>query len=160
MNDAFDARAQSRLHNVAGALDIGDINFVRIRSPQTIVGRYMKNVVHTGNRAIDRGSITQITFEKFDIESSEVRVRALLTDEPAHRKASLDEFVRDSRADEPACAGDENLALSVHSSRVPICGGFEPCRPIGKPASNAGNLTPKQLLCPILQSLDQSVGTA
>src|SRR5262245_9900477 len=160
MNDALDARTQRRLHDVAGALDISDIDFVRIRSPETIVGCHMKNVAHTRNCTIDRGSITQIAFEKLDIEASEIRIRALLTNEPAYRKTGLDEFVRDSRADEPACTGDENLALSVHPSRVPICRGFEPCRPIGKPASNAGNLAPKQLLCPIVQSLDQTVGTA
>src|SRR5262249_52503622 len=62
--------------------------------------------------------------------------------------------------DESACTGDENLALSVHPSRVPICRGFEPCRLTGKPVSNDRNLTPKQLLCPIVQSLDQTVGTA
>ncbi len=56
-------------------------------------------------------------------------MRPFLTDERTHRKTGFDEFVRESRADEPSCTGDEKLALSVHPSRVPICRGFESCRP-------------------------------
>ena len=66
----------------------------------------MKNVAHTRDCAIDRSSVTQVAFDKFDVEVGEVGVRPLLTNERAHRKAGFNEFVRDSRADEPACTGD------------------------------------------------------
>ena len=127
VNDPLDTRIQRRLHDVAGALNIGGKNFVRIRGPQTIVSSHMKNVARARHCTVDRFAVAQIAFEKLDVQVSEVGVRASLTDERAHRISGLDEFVRDSRADEPACSGDENFFPSVHPSRVPICRGFEPC---------------------------------
>src|SRR6476620_6567009 len=120
----------------------------------------MKNVAHTRDCAIDGSSVTQVAFDKFDVEVGEVRVRPFLADECTQRKTGFDKFVRDSRANEPACTGDKNLALSVHPSRIPICRGFEPRRPIGEPASNDRDLSPKQLLRSIMEPLAQTAGPA
>ena len=129
MNDPLNAPIQGRLHDVASAINVGGKNFFRIRGPQTVVSGHMKNVTHAGHRTVDRSTVAHIAFEKLDVQASESGVRVSFTDERADRISGLDEFVGDSRADEPACSSDQNFLVSAHPSRVSLCRGFEPGPP-------------------------------
>src|SRR5215813_1385878 len=135
MNYPLGARIQSRLHDVASAINVGGENFLRIRGPQTVVSGHMKNVTHACHRTVDSSTVAHIAFEKLDVQASEGGVRVSLADERADRISGLDEFVRDSRADKSACSSDQNFFVSAHPSRVSLCRGFEPRRPPGKPTS-------------------------
>src|SRR5262249_12381752 len=135
MNDPFDPSSHGRLHDVASAINVGSKNFFWIWGPQTIVSGHMKNVTHACHRTVDRSTVAHIAFEKFDVQASEGGVRISLTDERADRISGLDEFVRDSRADEPGCSSDQNFFVSAHPSRISPCGAFAPRRPSSESAS-------------------------
>src|SRR5262245_27823164 len=120
MNDPLDARIQSRLHDVASAINVGGENFLRIRGPQTVVSGYMKNVTHACHRTVARSTVAHIAFEKFDIQASECGVCVTFTDKRAHQISGLDEFVRDTRAHEPVRSSDQHFFVSAHPSRISL----------------------------------------
>ena len=71
----------------------------------------MNDVAHADHRARDRARVTQIAFDRFDIEAREVRSHGRRANERANPVSRGEQRARNGGADEAGCAGQQHVTL-------------------------------------------------
>jgi hypothetical protein len=110
VHDALDPRCERRPHDCLRALDIDAHHVLRVRDPEPVIGRDMKEMAATGDGAAERIGIRQVPLDGRDRQPCEVLPVGAAADQDSHRVPARQESARHRRSDEPAGAGHQGGA--------------------------------------------------
>ena len=99
INDALDAGANGLAHNDARAVHIGGINLAAVACPQPVIGGDVKHVTRTSDRATNRIRVTDIAFDKLQIEPIEMKAGTAAPHQRPQPESGADQCSRYGRAD-------------------------------------------------------------
>src|SRR5215472_393426 len=115
INDALNAGALGREHHGAGALNVGPHELARLPRPESIIGRYVKDITDAAYGTRDRFCGVNIALRVFHAEPGKLCAGTGRAKERAYTPTGFDQMLDNGRTDKPACTGDQNRIARAHA---------------------------------------------